>query len=70
MQKFKKIIISRTDNLGDVILTIPMAGIIKSIYKDAEIFLLERTIQNLSFHQVFILIILLIEKPSLKIIRY
>jgi heptosyltransferase III len=38
MQKFKKIIISRTDNLGDVILTIPMAGIIKSIYKDAEIF--------------------------------
>jgi hypothetical protein len=26
----KRIIISRTDNLGDVILTLPMAGILKS----------------------------------------
>jgi heptosyltransferase III len=34
----KKIIISRTDNLGDVILTLPLAGILKSEIKDCEIF--------------------------------
>jgi heptosyltransferase III len=34
----KKIIISRTDNLGDVILTLPLAGILKSEFKDCEIF--------------------------------
>jgi heptosyltransferase III len=34
----KKIIISRTDNLGDVILTLPLAGILKSGIADCEIF--------------------------------
>ena len=34
----KKIVISRTDNLGDVILTLPMAGYLKSIYPDSKIF--------------------------------
>jgi heptosyltransferase III len=34
----KKIIISRTDNLGDVILTLPLAGILKHEFKDCEIF--------------------------------
>src|SRR4051812_24763258 len=38
MRKFKKIILSRTDNLGDVILTLPLAGIIKSVFKDCEIY--------------------------------
>lgn len=34
----KKIIISRTDNLGDVILTLPIAGYLKSVYPDSEIY--------------------------------
>lgn len=34
----KKIIISRTDNLGDVILTLPIAGYLKSIYPDSKIY--------------------------------
>ncbi|MCX6249191.1 MAG: glycosyltransferase family 9 protein [Bacteroidetes bacterium] len=33
----KHIIISRTDNLGDVILTLPMAGVIKSYFPDCKI---------------------------------
>lgn len=35
---FKKIIISRTDNLGDVILTLPLAGFLKNQIKDLEIY--------------------------------
>ena len=34
----KKIIISRTDNLGDVILTLPIAGYLKSVYPDSKIY--------------------------------
>lgn len=37
-KKLKKIIISRTDSIGDVILTLPLAGFIKSKWPDAEIF--------------------------------
>lgn len=33
----KRIILSRTDNLGDVVLTLPMAGVIKKYLPDAEI---------------------------------
>lgn len=36
----KRIIISRTDNLGDVILTLPMAGILKQSFPDCRIFFL------------------------------
>jgi len=36
----KKIIISRTDNLGDVILTLPVAGVLKEIYPDCKIIFL------------------------------
>jgi heptosyltransferase-3 len=43
MQKFKKIILSRTDNLGDVILSLPLAGIIKSIFKDCEIYFIGKS---------------------------
>jgi heptosyltransferase-3 len=43
MQKFRKIILSRTDNLGDVILTLPLAGIIKSVYKDCEIYFIGKS---------------------------
>ncbi|HXA00716.1 MAG TPA: glycosyltransferase family 9 protein [Cytophagaceae bacterium] len=39
----KKIIISRTDNLGDVILTLPLAGILKSEFKDCEIFFIGKS---------------------------
>ena len=39
-----RIIISRTDNLGDVVLTLPMAGILKAHYPDCEIILLSRGI--------------------------
>ncbi|MDP4290175.1 MAG: glycosyltransferase family 9 protein [Bacteroidota bacterium] len=34
---FKTIAISRTDNIGDVVLTLPVAGIIRKYYPDAEI---------------------------------
>lgn len=36
----KKIIISRTDKLGDVVLTLPMAGIVKEYYPDSFIYFL------------------------------
>jgi len=39
----KRIIISRTDNLGDVILTLPMAGILKSLFHEVEILFLGKT---------------------------
>ncbi len=38
-----KILISRTDSIGDVILTLPMAGLIKKNYPDSVIFFLGRT---------------------------
>lgn len=37
LKKFKTIAISRTDNIGDVVLALPVAGIIKQYYPDAEI---------------------------------
>jgi len=37
---FNKIIISRTDSIGDVILTLPLAGIIKEKFPDSEIIFL------------------------------
>ncbi|MDX1903943.1 MAG: hypothetical protein SFU27_07275, partial [Thermonemataceae bacterium] len=33
-----KIIISRTDNLGDVVLTLPLAGFLKEQYPDSQLF--------------------------------
>lgn len=33
----KKILISRVDNLGDVILTLPLGGVLKKIYPDAKL---------------------------------
>lgn len=39
----KIIIISRTDSIGDVVLTLPMAGIIKKIYPDCKILFLGKT---------------------------
>jgi heptosyltransferase III len=38
-----KIILSRTDSIGDVILTLPMAGLIKKHYPQTQIFFLGRT---------------------------
>ena len=43
MYNDKRIIISRTDSIGDVILTLPMLGIIKSFYPDCKILFLGRT---------------------------
>ena len=37
---FKNILISRTDNIGDVILTLPMAGILKKYYPHSKIMFL------------------------------
>lgn len=37
-----KILLSRTDKIGDVMLTLPMAGILKSIYPECKIFFLGR----------------------------
>lgn len=39
----KRIILSRTDSIGDVILTLPLAGIIKSIFPDSQIYFLGKT---------------------------
>lgn len=39
----KKIIISRTDSIGDVVLTLPLAGIIKDHFRDAHIIFLGNT---------------------------
>lgn len=36
----KRILISRTDNLGDVVLTLPMCGVIKQTYPDSYLFFL------------------------------
>ena len=36
----KKILISRTDNIGDVILTLPMAGAIKQKYPNSKVIFL------------------------------
>lgn len=38
-----RILLSRTDNIGDVILTLPMAGLIKEKYPEAEVFFLGKT---------------------------
>jgi len=38
----KRIIISRTDSIGDVVLTLPMAGVIKKHVPDSEILFLGR----------------------------
>src|SRR5438128_909286 len=39
----KKIIISRTDNLGDVVLTLPLAGILKSTIENLEIYFIGKS---------------------------
>ena len=41
--KLNKIILSRTDNIGDVVLALPMAGIIKKFYPECKIIFLGRT---------------------------
>jgi ADP-heptose:LPS heptosyltransferase len=33
----RRIILSRTDNIGDVVLTLPMAGIVKRVYPESEV---------------------------------
>jgi heptosyltransferase-3 len=43
LSKLKTIIISRTDGIGDVILTLPICGIIKKYYPDTKILFLGRT---------------------------
>jgi ADP-heptose:LPS heptosyltransferase len=43
IDKIKRIIISRSDNLGDVILTLPMAGILKHNIPDTEIIFIGKT---------------------------
>jgi len=38
----RRILITRTDNIGDVVLTLPLAGYLKQLYPDAEIVFLVR----------------------------
>ncbi len=50
----QKIILSRTDSIGDVILTLPMAGILKEMLTDCYIIFLgrdyTRDVVSLSIH--------------------
>jgi ADP-heptose:LPS heptosyltransferase len=39
----RKIIISRTDAIGDVVLTLPVAGVLRSLYPDAQLLFLGRS---------------------------
>ncbi len=55
----KRVIISRTDNLGDVILTLPLAGYLKSVYPEIEIYFIgkkytQAVISNCSFVDHFL----------------
>lgn len=43
IKTFKKIVISRTDSIGDVALTLPLAGILREKYPDAHIVFLGNT---------------------------
>ena len=43
MKKISRILISRTDNLGDVVLTFPMIGILKKYYPQLQIYFLGKT---------------------------
>jgi heptosyltransferase III len=38
--QYKSVIISRTDSIGDVVLTLPVAGILKSVYPEIKIYFL------------------------------
>jgi ADP-heptose:LPS heptosyltransferase len=43
MKTLSRIIISRTDSLGDVMLTLPLAGLCKQLYPNCEVLFLGRT---------------------------
>lgn len=43
MKPLKRILITRTDRIGDVVLTLPLAGIIRKHYPDAEVFFMLRS---------------------------
>ena len=43
MQNKFNILISRTDSIGDVVLTLPMAGVIKKHFPECKIYFLGRT---------------------------
>ncbi len=43
MKNFNSIIISRTDNLGDVVLTLPLCGILKATYPGIKIFFIGKS---------------------------
>lgn len=43
MDSYKKIIISRTDSIGDVVLTLPIAGYLKSIFPNVKIIFIGRS---------------------------
>ncbi len=43
VHKIKRILISRTDNIGDVVLTLPMAGILKQHFPDCKIYFLGKS---------------------------
>jgi len=43
MPSKQRILLSRTDSIGDVVLTLPMAGVLKGNFPDCEVFFLGRT---------------------------
>ncbi len=43
MRNFRRIIISRTDSIGDVVLTLPLAGILKKKFPESSIIFLGKS---------------------------
>ncbi|MCF6241164.1 MAG: glycosyltransferase family 9 protein [Bacteroidales bacterium] len=55
MEQIKRIIISRTDSIGDVILTLPLCGILKNNFPDVEIYFLGKNyVKDIIESSVFI----------------
>ncbi|HEX7356618.1 MAG TPA: ADP-heptose--LPS heptosyltransferase, partial [Ignavibacteriaceae bacterium] len=68
IDKPKNILIVRTDRIGDVILTLPLAGIIKKVYPDSRItFLVREYTKNIVSNHPFIDEVIVINESKNKV---
>lgn len=71
IQEIKNILIVRTDRIGDVILTLPLAGLIKKEYPKAKItFLLREYTKNLASNHPFIDEVIVLKEINSKVSFY